>query len=48
MGIQGSIVNGVEININLLTNQDNMCVQAFGQNTYGQLIVDDVILYVCK
>ena len=48
MAIQGSIVNGVEININLLPNQDNMCMQAFGQNTYGQLIVDDVILYVCK
>ena len=48
MGIQGSIVNGVEININLLPKQDNIRVQAFGQNTYGQLIVDDVVLYVCK
>ena len=48
MGIQGSIVNGVEININLLPNQDNMHVQAFGQNTYGRLIVNNVILYVCK
>ena len=35
MGIQGSIVNGVEININLLPNQDIIRVQAFGQNTYG-------------
>ena len=31
IGIQGSIVNGVEININLLPNQDNICMQAFGQ-----------------
>ena len=35
MGIQGSIVNGVEININLFPNQDNMCMQDFGQNTHG-------------
>ena len=48
MGIQGSIVSRVEININLLPNQDNMCVQAFEQNTYGQFIVDDVVLYVCE
>ena len=48
MGIQGSIVNGVEINSTLLPNQDNIRVQAFGQNTYGRLIVDDVVLYACK
>ena len=48
MKIQGSIVNGVEININLLPNQDNICVQAFGSNVFGKLIVDNVVLYVCK
>ena len=35
MGIQGSIVNGVEININLLPNQDNIHVQAFGSDVFG-------------
>ena len=48
MGIQGPIVNGVENNINLSPNQDNIHMQAFGQNTYGRLIVDDVVLYICK
>ena len=41
MGIQGSIVNGVEININLLPN---IHVQSFGANVFGKLIVDDVVL----
>ena len=47
MGIQGSIVNGMEININLLPNQDNIRVQAFGSNVFGKL-VDNVVFYVCK
>ena len=34
MGIQGSIANGVEININLLPNQDNIQVQAFESNVF--------------
>ena len=46
MGIQGSIVSGVEIN--LLPNQDNICVQAFGSDVFGKLVVDNVVLYVCK
>ena len=48
MEIQGSIVNGVEININLLPNQDNIHVQAFGSNVFGKLLVDNVVLHVCK
>ena len=48
MGIQGSLVNGVEININLLPNQDNIRLQAFGSNVFGKLVVDNLILYVCK
>ena len=48
MGIQGSRVNGIEININLLPNQDNIRVQAFGSDAFGKLVVDDVVLYICK
>ena len=45
MGIQGSIVNGVEININLLPTT---YVEAFGSGVFVKLVVDDVVLYICK
>ena len=40
MEIQGSIINGVENNINLLPNQGNINVQVFGLNVFGKLVVD--------
>ena len=48
MGIQASIVNGVEIEIILNPNTDKMRVQAFGNKKYGRVIIDDIMLYVCK
>ena len=48
MGIQDSIVNGVEINITLIPNQDSIHLQTLAGNKYGRLITDDVVLYVCK
>ena len=48
MGIQASIVNGVEIEIVLTPNLDNLRLQSFGPGKYGRLIIDDICLYVCK
>ena len=48
MGIQASIVNGVEIEIILTPNLDNIRLQGFGKNQYGRMIIDDIVLFVCK
>ena len=48
MEIQGSIVNDVEINITLITNQDSICLQTLAGDKYGRLTIDDIVLYVCK
>ena len=48
MSIQASIVNGVEIEIVLTPNLDNIRLQSFKDGTYGRLIIDDIALYVCK
>ena len=38
MGIQGTIVNGVEISITLIPNTDNVCLQSFKNNMYGGIV----------
>ena len=43
MGIQGAIVNGVGISITMIPNTDNICLQSFKNNTYGRIVIDDVI-----
>ena len=48
MGIQGAIVNGVEISITMIPNTDNIRLQSFKNNTYGRIVVDDIYMYVCK
>ena len=48
MGIQASIVNGVEITIQLKPNLDNIRLQCFGNKEYGALKIDNIRLYVCK
>ena len=48
MGIQGAIVNGVEISITLIPNTDNIHLQSFKNNTYGRIVIDDIYMYVCK
>ena len=48
MGIQASIVNGVEIGITLTPNADNLRLQTFSENKYGRLVVDEIFMYVCK
>ena len=48
MGIQGAIVNGVEISITLIPNTDNICLQSFKNNVYGRIVIDDIYMYVCK
>ena len=48
MGIQGAIVNGVEISITMIPNTDNICLQSFINNTYGRIVIDDIYMYVCK
>ncbi len=48
MGIQASIVNGVEINITLTPNLDSIRLQGFGSKIRGNMIIDKIILYVCK
>ena len=35
MGIQGAIVNGVEISITMIPNTNNICLQSFENNTYS-------------
>ena len=48
MGIQGAIVNGVEISITMIPNTDNIHLQSFKNNTYGRIVIDDIYMYVCK
>ena len=48
MGIQGAIVNGVEISITMIPNTDNICLQSFKNNTYGRIVINDIYMYVCK
>ena len=48
MGIQGAIVNGVEISITMISNTDNIHLQSFKNNTYGRIVIDDIYMYVCK
>ena len=48
MNIQGAIVNGVEISITMIPNTDNICLQAFKNNTFGRIVIDDIYMYVCK
>ena len=42
MGIQGAIVNGVEISITMIPNTDNIHLQSFKNNTYGRIVIDDI------
>ena len=48
MGIQGAIVNGVEISITMIPNTDNIHLQSFKNNTYGRIVIDDIYMYTCK
>ena len=48
MGIQGAIVNGVEISITMIPNTDNICLQSFKNNMYGRIVINDIYMYVCK
>ena len=48
MGIQGAIVNGVEISTTTIPNTDNIHLQSFKNNTYGRIVIDDIYMYVCK
>ena len=48
MGIQGAIVNGVEISITIIPNTDNIHLQSFKNNTYRRIVIDDKNMYVCK
>ena len=48
MGIQGAIVNGVEISITLIPNTDNIRLKSFKNNVYGRIVIDDIYMYVCK
>ena len=48
MGIQGAIVNGVEISITMIPNTDNICLQSFKDNMYGRIVINDIYMYVCK
>ena len=48
MGIQASIVNGVQIDITLFPNPDAIRVQCFGNKEHGALVIDDIYFMVCK
>ena len=48
MGIQGAIVNGVEISITMIPNTDNIHLQSFKNNTYGRIVINDIYMCVCK
>ena len=48
MGIQGAIVNRVEISINMIPNTDNIHLQSFKNNTYGRIVINDIYMYICK
>ena len=47
-GIQGSIVNNIEIGITLIPNTDIMHLQSFHNRKFGHMVIDDIYLYVCK
>ena len=48
MGIQVSIVNGVEIGITLIPNMDVIRLQTFQNKKYGRLVIDDIHMHICK
>ena len=48
MGIQGAIVNGVEISITMIPSTGNIHLQSFKNNMYGRIVIDDTYMYVCK
>lgn len=48
MGIQASIVNGVEIGIAMHPNPDIIRLQTFAKNKYARLVIDEICLHVCK
>ena len=48
MGIQGAIVNGVEISITLIPNTDNIHLQSFKNNTHGRIVINDIYMYVSR
>ena len=47
-GIHHSIVNGVEICITLIPNTDIMQLQTFHNKKYGQMVNEEIYLYICK
>ena len=47
MGIQGAIVNGVEISTTMIPNTDNIHLQSFKNNTNGIIAINDIYMYVC-
>ena len=47
MGIQGAIVNGVEISISI-PNTYNKHLQSFINNTYGRIVINNIYMCVCK
>ena len=48
MGIEASIVNGIEISIMLIPNIDIIHLQMFRNKKYGKLIIDNLYMYICK
>ena len=48
MGIEASIVNGIEISIMLIPNTNIIHLQMFRNKKYGKLIIDDLYMYICK
>ena len=44
MGIQGAMVNGVEISITMISNTDNIRLQSFKNNTCGRIVIDDIYM----
>ena len=48
IGIQGAIVNGVEISITMIPNTDNIHLQSFKNNTCGRIAINDIYMYICK
>ena len=48
MGIQGAIVNGVEISISMIPNTKNIHLQSFKNNKYGWIVINVIYMYVYK
>ena len=46
MGIEVSIVNGIEISKMLIPNIDIIHLQTFRNKKYGKLIIDDLYMYI--